>query len=72
MADATALEAAEATLLTELEAPEAPEEAADRTLDAELEADEATPPEEALEEAVVDAELPTVWDGKSLLFSIIP
>jgi len=72
VAEATALEAAEATLLTLLEAPDAAEEAADRTLDADWEAEEATPPDElepAAEEVMdADREEPelAVWDGKSL------
>jgi hypothetical protein len=71
VAEATALEAAEATLLTLLEAPDAAEEAADRTLEADWEAEEATPPDElepAAEEVMeADREDPelAVWDGKS-------
>lgn len=72
VAEAPALEAAEATLLALLEAPDAAEEAADRTLETELEADEATPPDELAEE-VVDADADpeeAVWDGRSLSVNV--
>lgn len=73
VAEATALEAWLATLLTLLEAPDAAEEPADRTLEADWEADEAAPdadeaapPDELAEEVVDAAPPPTVWEGRSL------